>query len=287
MATYTVTAICGGETATATVTVPHAAILDVQVSTPSPDADPLYAVLLATGYSATTSDTYTIDWGDNTTPDTGTVTAPNAIAGDHTYTNAGTYRVVVTTGNGDAGTGSVTVTAPVAVKLSAPTALASTGITETGFGVTFTASANASGYTATASPGSLTGTVTGTTATFTSATPGVEYTASIIANGDGTSYTDSDPATLKVTTTDYTSPTVAIDVGSDPDATANITTVDDADDTVSIDWGDGSDPDTGVTVTSNAATGTHTYASNDTFTVTVTGDNSGKSGTASATIAGA
>ncbi len=83
--------------------------------------------------------------------------------------------------------------------------------TETGFTVTWEAVANATGYTATATPSggtAVTGTVTGTEAAFTGLTANTTYTVSITATGNA-NYNNSRAETLSVTTLADTAPAFA------------------------------------------------------------------------------
>ena len=122
-------------------------------------------------------------------------------------TSTATVTVSATSGSGDtARTATASITFPAVNKatLATPTNLAvkANTLAQTGFTVSWTAVANAAGYTATATPSggtAVTGTVTGTEAAFTGLTANTAYTVSITATGN-TNYNNSVAETLSVTT---------------------------------------------------------------------------------------
>ena len=83
------------------------------------------------------------------------------------------------------------------VQLAQP-ALTSSNVTSNGFDVSWTAVANASSYNV--SLGGATYNVVGTSHSFTGLDPETSYTVSVVAVGDGVNYTNSEAATLTVTT---------------------------------------------------------------------------------------
>ncbi len=127
-------------------------------------------------------------------------------------TSTTTVTVTATAGTGtDAQTATANITFPAVSKatLATPTGLAlkANTQTQTGFTVTWTAVANATGYTATATPSggtAVTGTVdtTGTNpeAAFTGLTAGTTYTVSVVATGNTANYENSSAATLSQAT---------------------------------------------------------------------------------------
>lgn len=204
MPAYTITATCGGETATAVVTIPdltgtvtvtQVADLDVSASIAGLSDDP----------------TVTVDWGDGTTPETVTLTGGAGTA-THTYADdSGSPYTVTVTGDtsGAVLTDTVTVTPP---QLATPTGLAQDTTadppTDSSFSVQWNAVPGATGYKATATggsqtdwPGAIDATGDPVRASFSSLEASTEYTVTVIALGDGTSATDSDPATGTASTT--------------------------------------------------------------------------------------
>jgi hypothetical protein len=247
MAIYTITATCDGETATALVTVNSPAM--------NVTADVANLLVDITVQDITDTDRkLTVDWGDGGTTDT-IDNVGSTGTGQHTYADdSGNPYAITVTGNttGYVATTTATVVEPSPVQLTTPTNLASENLTETSFDVTWDEVTNADGYTATASPGNLTGTVVLRVATFSGLTASTEYTVSIVANGDGTTYSDSDAGTLAVTTDD--APAVQLD------APTNLTSSDLADTTFTVGWD----------AVTNASGYTVTFSPDDGTTATVT-----------------
>lgn len=156
--------------------------------------------------------TIALDWGDDTEQDTATVTDGTA-TGSHTYAVNGDYTVqALAAATSSSASQTVTIAGGTPPALPAPTGLALDASadppTESSFSVQWAAVAGATGYTATATGGSQTdwpGTVDASgdpvKASFASLEADTEYTVSVIANGDGTTSSDSAAATLTVSTT--------------------------------------------------------------------------------------
>lgn len=85
-------------------------------------------------------------------------------------------------------------------QLPTPTGLESSDIGFFGFSLSWTGVSDATGYEVTLSPAEGSVSVDGTTATVTGLSEGTIYTASVVAKGDGTTWDDSDAATIDVTT---------------------------------------------------------------------------------------
>lgn len=117
----------------------------------------------------------------------------------HTYAKAAPGTVATVTSDGETATCTVPFSA-----LAAPTGLAVSGTpTASEFDVAWTASPNADGYTAIATPPSgeaITGVVTGVTAKFTTGVaPGTTYKVAVTATDSTGSYVPSPPANVNVT----------------------------------------------------------------------------------------
>ncbi len=84
-------------------------------------------------------------------------------------------------------------------QLAQPTGLASANVTSESFDISWTAVANALSYNVSLNGGAPQN-VTGTSYSFTGLTAETAYTVSVVAVGDGVSYTNSEAATLSVTT---------------------------------------------------------------------------------------
>ncbi len=160
------------------------------------------------GYSVTTG---SLPAGLGISATTGEITgAPTAAS-----TSTTTVTVTATAGTGtDAQTATADITFPAVSKgtLATPTGLALKANTQrkTGFTVTWTAVASATGYTAMAVQGSntFTGAVTGTEAAFTGLTAGTTYTVSVVATGDTANYEASSAATLDQATAANAAPSI-------------------------------------------------------------------------------
>ncbi|MFJ8934029.1 hypothetical protein ACIRLA_46440 [Streptomyces sp. NPDC102364] len=126
MGAYTITAVCGGETATAVVTIPDLTG-DLTVT-----ATVLDASATVTGLSD--DQAVTVDWGDGTAPDTVSLT-DGAGTATHTYADAtGSPYTVTVTGNtsGAVLTADVTVTPPPLTVTATTAADPQTTVTVTG-----------------------------------------------------------------------------------------------------------------------------------------------------------
>jgi hypothetical protein len=269
------------------------------------DADPLGT---ATDYTAT------IDWGDGTSADTGTVSVNGSgfqVSGSHTYAEEGTgsVTVTITDAGGSTATANSTVTvADAALSTSGTTVAATEGQALAGAIVANFTDADplgtATDYTATIDWGdgtTDTGSVTSNgsggfqvSGTHTYAEEGTNSVTVSIADLGGSTATASSTvnvadAALSATGTTlaategqaFTGMVVASFTDADPLGTAT-------DYTATIDWGDGT-TNTG-TVASNGSggfevSGTHTYAEEGTNSVTVSiADLGGSTATASSTV---
>jgi PKD repeat protein len=246
--------------------------------------------------------TATIDWGDSSTS-TGTVTGPAGgpftVNGSHTYAEEGSYpvKVTITDNVNSSNTTTATSTATVAdAALTAGTLTLNGGVEGVSPGnasfmftdanpfatsADFTAAINWGD--ATTSVGTVTGPVGGpftVTGSHQYAEEG-PYTVKVTVNDDGgssTSATDTNTVADAALTASCATPTVSVlsfsgTVATFTDANVGATS---ADFTATIDWGDASS--SAGTVTGGAGsftvTGTHTYATlgSHTITATVTDD---------------
>ena len=97
---------------------------------------------------------------------------------------------------------------PELTKLTTPTGLNATNITPSSFTANWTAVANAKSYTVTANSKSQT--VNTTSCTFEGLNPETKYTYTIVANGDGVNYSNSEEASATVETTALTTYNVTL-----------------------------------------------------------------------------
>ena len=164
---------------------------------------------------------YTFDYNGNTNPITGTFdinrysTGSGTTYGSSIYSGEmlieivdNEYKVTIMAGSITFGYKGVPTGWPIPgggstepvdpVQLAQP-ALTSSNVTSDGFDVSWTAVANASSYNV--SLGGATYNVNGTSHSFTGLDPETSYTVSVVAVGDGVNYTNSEAATLTVTTT--------------------------------------------------------------------------------------
>jgi hypothetical protein len=257
--------------------------------------------------------TASINWGDGTSTETGTVSQPGGVGtafvvtGSHTYVTTGTFTPNVDV-SGDGGSLTILDTVNVADPLTAgpsftidTTEGVSTGTVEVGTFTDSNPTAPVSDFTASINWGDGTSTATGTvsqpggvgtafvvTGSHTYAATGT-FTPNVDVSGDGGSLTIldtvnvADPLTagpsLTIDATEGTS-TGSVEVGTftDSNPTAPI-----SDFTASINWGDGTSTDTGTISqpggvgTTFVVTGSHTYFAAGTFTASV--DVSGDGGT--------
>jgi PKD repeat protein len=264
--------------------------------------------------------TATIDWGDGTTT-SGTVTGGGglfAVNGTHTYADEGNFTVTVTLADDAPGTATATATSTVMVAdadalTGVPTTIAATeGTAVSGTIATFTdtfTGNTAADFTATIDWGDGTttvGTVTGSGSTFSVSgthlyTDEGNFTATVTltdVDDDGSGQataTATAISTVQVAEADVLTPVGVTVSGTEGAAiSGTVATFNDtftgntaADFTASIDWGDGTT--TSGTVTGSGSTfsvsGSHTYADEGAFTVSValTDINDDGSGQATAT----
>jgi hypothetical protein len=240
--------------------------------------------------------TCTIDWGDASPVDTGTVTESNGsgtCAGSHTYTTGGSHTITVSVADDDGATGQdmVTVTndAPIVDAGPAPSGAEGSAIPLSG-SVTDPDSTPTSSWSYT--PGA--GVDAGATCSFADAsspattitcTDDGSYTATLTAN-DGLNAPQSSSTTVTVSNATpvvtITSPTAGQSFlpGQTVSVSASFTDAGTNDThTCSIDWGDGTPATAGTVTESNGSgtcTGSHTYAmsafGSRTITVSVTDD---------------
>jgi PKD repeat protein len=241
-------------------------------------------------------DTHTasIDWGDGTTTDAGSVTSP--FDANHTYAAVGSYTVVVTVTDkdGDSGTGSTTIEVTQTPVPNTPPVLDAIGdqTVDEGSELSFTATASdADGDPLTFSlvdePAGAT--IDATTGVFSWTPPDGPASATftvVVSDGE-----DSDQETITVTVlnvapdvTDVSGPASAVELGGSAGIQVSFTDPGILDThTASIDWGDGTTTDAGSVTSPFDAN--HTYAAVGSYTVVVTvTDKDGDSGTGSTTI---
>jgi hypothetical protein len=269
------------------------------------DADPLGT---ATDYTAT------IDWGDGTSADTGTVSVNGSgfqVSGSHTYAEEGTGSVTVTITDAGGSTATANSSATVidaAVSATGTTLAATEGQAFTGMVVASFTDADplgtATDYTATIDWGDGT-TDTGSVAsdgsggfqvsgTHTYAEEGTNSVTVSIADLGGSTATASSTVNVADAAVSATGTTLAATEGqaftgmvvasftdADPLGTAT-------DYTATIDWGDGT-TNTGSVASDGSGgfqvSGTHTYAEEGTNSVTVSiADLGGSTATASSTV---
>ena len=233
--------------------------------------------------------TCTVDYGDGTGPQTGTVVGNTCTGPAHTWADNGTFTITVSVTDNDGGNGFNSTTYTVSnadpvvgtVTTNTPTAegslaTASASFTDAGTADTHTCSINW-GDGSPASPGTVTqGAGTGScSGTHTYADDGSFTVTITITDDDGG--VGSNSATHVVTNLP---PTITnVSVSPEPSTEGNVDTVTatftdpgTADvHTCTINWGDGS-PVAAGTVAAGSCTGTHTYADNGSYTVSVTID---------------
>ncbi len=251
--------------------------------------------------------TATINWGDSTTS-TGTIASnPSGgfdVSGSHTYASSGSYTLSITINDNDGTSATVTGTVPV---VDAPLTATSSNISPVN-GVSFTGivthftdanpTAVASDFTATINWGDGSSPTSGVIASnpsggfdvsgsHTYSSSGSETLSITIHDAGGSSATATATATvvgapLIATATNISSEEGNLFTGmlahftdADPGVVAS-------DYAVTINWGDGSSPTSGV-IASNPSggfdvSGTHTYAEEGTYTLSITiNDNDGTS----------
>ncbi|MBI4337680.1 MAG: right-handed parallel beta-helix repeat-containing protein [Chloroflexi bacterium] len=265
--------------------------------------------LSATFTDAGSADTHTatIDWGDGSAPEAGTLTEPagpnpGTVTGSHVYADNGTYTVTVTVTDNDGDSGSdtllVTVNNAAPVVNAGPDQTGDTDGTVSLAPATFTDAGAADTHTATIDWGDgppVAGivdqalhTVSGSHSYAASGT----YTVTVAVTDDDSG---SGSDTLEVEVTNVP-PVVnagadqAADEGSPVNLSATYTDADAGDThTALIDWGDGSAPEAG-TVTEPAGanpgtvSGSHVYADNGNYPVTVTVNDGAADGSDSARV---
>jgi PKD repeat protein len=231
------------------------------------------ASVSATAPSGVTVKSTSISFDDGTTV--------NAPSGTHTYSTAGSYQVTATVidslNRTTTTSKTVTVSAPAAPK-AALSLTPATGKAPLAVTASTAASTDADGTITSSSIDFGDGTVvSGTSASHTYTTAGTYTVKGTVKDSQGMTSTASVTATAaanqlpvaKLTLTQSGATVTASTTGSsDPDGTIASTV---------ISWGDGA--------STNAASGSHTYAATGTYTVTATvKDNSGASASASQTV---
>lgn len=216
----TITATCGGETATQVVFIPD---LTGGLTT-------IVSGTTVTGTVSGLSDdtSVTVDWGDGTTPDTGIPVSGGAgSVGPHVYDEAGTYTITVTgEQTGAVITGTVTIAAsPMTVTTDTtgdPEVVYTVSGIDAGDGTVTVDFGDGSG------PQTVT-VVDGTASVSHTYDSGGDYTFTV--TGDTTGYTSSETVTV-------TGPEMTAAAAGDPDVTLDVSNIDPADTTVTVDWGD-------------------------------------------------
>jgi hypothetical protein len=256
---------------------------------------------LATFTDANTNDplasySASIDWGDGSPTDVGTIAYANGVytvTGSHTYTSEGTFTATVYIGDAGGATttasSTVNVTAPV-INATAETLSAQEGVALNNATVaTFTAPGQASDYMATidwGDGGTSTGTVTGSNGNFSvlgsysyaEQTGGQQFLVTVtITDMTGDTATALSSATVDGGTLAASGTTVPATEGTAGNfALANFTDTNAsyaADEyTATVDWGDGNQDVATVTGSNGvfSVVDAHTYAEDGSYTATVT-----------------
>ncbi len=287
--------------ATATATVSDAALSATPQTLSTPQGSALNNATLATFTDANPNDSIdsyaaSIDWGDGSPTDLGTITLTNGVytvSGSHTYQTQGTFTATVYIGDAGGSTttaaSTVTVTAPV-ISATGTTLSAQVGVPLNDVTVaTFTGNGQAGDYSATIDWGDGTtdnGTIAGSggglsvtgSHTYTEATGGQQFLVTVtVADSSGNTATALSGAAVDggTFTAAGTSPqategiannfTLAALTDTDPSYSAD-------DYSAVVDWGDGNQD--AATVTGSNGTfsviDTHTYTEEGSYTAVVT-----------------
>jgi len=252
--------------------------------------------------------TATVDWGDGSAPEAVAVTEAGgngSIAASHPYPQDGSYTVTITVTDDDGGVGQVTLTATVRNVAPVVDAGADQGVvvgqtvdlppatfTDAGVNDTHTATVDWGDGASEAAPVTEAGGSGTAAGSHAYTAPGLyTVTVTVTDNGGGVG---SD--TFRVSVGSGNAPPT-VDAGADqiidegPFALGATFTDSDLLDThtATVDWGDGTPPEAATvneTNGSGSVTGSHTYPTVDTFTITVTvTDNGGLSGSDSLILA--
>jgi PKD repeat protein len=270
--------------------VPDAPTVDAGADRTADEGQTVTLTATFTDPDAGDTHTATIDWGDGTIVDA--IVAAGQVSGGHAYADNGVYTVTVSvTDNSnlsasDTFIATVNNVAPVADDLSL-SASAEGGAQQTfSFSATDAGSADTLSFTLLTSPseGTVTDNADGTFtfdpgADFEDLRAGETRVVSFTYRASDDDGANSAPATVTITVAGVgaSAETPTVDAGADRTANegqliALAATITDANagDTHSarIDWGDGTDVD--ATVTAGQISGSHAYADNGTYTVTVT-----------------
>ena len=236
---------------------------------------------------------YTINWGDGTTPTAGSVTSQaSAITAAHTYGAAGTDTVRVTVTDKDGGVGAAAAVVTVSTN-HPPTAVAGgpySGVEGTAIAFSGAGSSDPDGdaitYAWTLGDG---GSATGVAPTHGYADNGTYTVTLTVTDAHGAA---SAPVTTTATIANV-APTVSAAASQTATAGKAVTLsatfsdpgVNDQPWTYSFTWGDGSAPTTGSTTSQSTIRATHTFAAAGTAVVQVTvTDKDGGAGSATTTV---